>query len=266
MKNFIEKYIIQTNIWVALCFTGLFGFFQLSLYEPIASTWFLVFFGTLAVYNFTRIANWHRFTNPQAKDNLSIMLTTLGLIGVLVSLVSRDFELEAFLYIGALGVLSFLYALPFPEKGLRYIPFLKLFLIAFVWAGSSVGLLMVVHEDVGRYFILFLAVMLFVIGIAIPFDIRDAHKDRPGLRTLPQALGNRRAKELALVSLVVSGFLFWLQFEELNSTVSIWFLGLVFSLLMVWNAKRERKDFYYTFWLESCSLIFLLLLMVYKFF
>lgn len=255
MIPFLEKYLIKTNIWVAICFTSLLVFFQLGLYERIVSVWGIVFFGTLAIYNFTRIKSLHQLFQFHPENRIQIILTAIGLIGTLVCVILRGFELKTFLYLAVLGFVSFCYSLPFSGLGLRTIPFLKLFLIAFVWAGSSVGLLLVVHDDLFPYKFLFISVFLFVMGITIPFDIRDSDSDELELKTIPQVIGKNYAKLLSIITLILSGLLFYLEFGEWNILVKSWIITIFISIVLVFNSSEKRTNFYYSFWIESCSLL-----------
>lgn len=255
MISFLEKYLIKTNVWVALCFTGLLVFFQMGLYEKIVSVWGIVFFGTLAIYNFTRIKSLKDILQFKSEDRSHLILTFIGLTGTFICLLLRGFELKTFLYLFVLGILSFSYSLPFSGLGLRAIPFLKLFLIAFVWAGSSIGLLLVVHHDLFQHKLLFLSVFLFVIGITIPFDVRDTESDETELKTIPQVMGIRNAKILAFCSLLLSGFFFYWEFGEWNLLVKSWAIALLASIVLVINSSKKKPDFYYSFWMEICSLL-----------
>lgn len=259
MKEFFEKYLIKTNIWVALCFAGMLAFFQLVLYELNLYVLGIVFFGTIAVYNFTRVKNLKEFVLFKSENKLQIFLTYLGLVCTLICVILRGFEFKTFLYLGVLGFVSFCYNLPFSNLGLRAIPFLKLFLIAFVWAGSSIGLLLVVHHSVIQYQFLFLAVFFFVIGITIPFDIRDQITDEPDLKTIPQTIGLKAAKSLAVISLILSGILFYSEFGEMNVPVISWLFTLAVSMLLALNSSDKRSELFYSFWIESCSLLPLLI-------
>lgn len=258
MSNFLFKYLIRTNIWVALCFTGLFIFFQLGLYEKILSVWGIVFFGTLAIYNFSRIKSLQEFFQFRSEKKAQIILTYIGLTGALICVLMRGFELKTFLYLFVLGFISFCYSLPFSGLGLRAIPFLKLFLIAFVWAGSSIGLLLVVHHSLVQYQFLFFSVFFFVIGITIPFDIRDKSKDEKELKTIPQVIGVLPSKIFSVISLLVSGLLFFLEFGDLNTSVTSWLITIFISIGLVINSGESRKEHYYSFWMEGCSMIPLL--------
>ena len=255
MIKFFETYFIKSNIWVSICFTALLVFFQLGLYDIILSVWGIAFFGTLAIYNFSRIRSIQDLFLFQSEHKSQIILIFIGLIGTLICVVLRGFEIKTFLYLGVLGFVSFCYSLPFSGLGLRTIPFLKLFLIAFVWAGSSIGLLLVVHDDLFAYKFLFISVFLFVVGITIPFDIRDSNSDERQLKTIPQVIGVNYAKTLSILSLVSSSILFWLEFGEWNILVKSWMITILISIVFVIISSEKRNDFYYSFWIESCSLI-----------
>lgn len=257
MQVWIEKYLIETNIWVSICFTALLAFFQLVLYELNFPVLGIAFFGTLTIYNFTRI-------NRDDLQSFSIqsehiLLTIIGSILTIICVILRGFDIKTFLYLGVLGMISFSYSLPFKGLGLRAIPFLKLFLIAFVWAGSSIGLLLIVHHDFIHYEFLFVSVIFFVIGITIPFDIRDENCDEKELKTIPQVIGNEKAKSLAGCCLVLSGLLFFFEFLTLSIPVIAWLITIFVAMLFVLNSNQKRENFYYAFWTESCSLLPLLI-------
>ena len=265
MIQYFEKYLIRTNIWVAFCFGGLLAFFQLNLYELNPYVLGIVFFGTLAIYNFTRIKHIKEFRISFQENSTQIILTLIGLIGTLICLLLRGFELKTFLYLGVLAFVSFCYSLPFSNLGLRGIPFLKLFLIAFVWAGSSIGLLLVVHHSLIQYVSLFLAVFFFVIGITIPFDIRDKITDESELKTIPQTIGLNSSRILSLLCLLLSGILFYEEFGHMNDSILAWWITLIISAILVMNSNEKRSDFYFSFWVESCSVLPLLIYLLLQF-
>ena len=266
MKECIQKYFIDTNLWVAICFTSFLAFFQVNLYEINGYVLGIVFFGTLAIYNFTRVKESSDFWKFPPKNRTRILLTYVGLICTLACVILRGFDMRTFLYLGVLGLISLCYSLPFSNLGLRTVPFLKLFLIAFVWAGSSVGLLLVVHHELVSYQLLMVAVGLFVIGITIPFDIRDNLTDEKELKTIPQIIGLKKSKWVAVCCLFLSGFFFFLEFEVLNSMVIQWLISLFIPLVLVLKTTDQKSNFYYSFWVESCSLIPLLVFILFTYF
>ncbi len=262
IMDFVEKYLIKTNVWVAVCFASLLAFFQLILYRPNFYVLGIVFFGTLAIYNFSRIGNLQNFLVIRSKYKTQIVLTIIGLIGTFICVILRGFEMKTFLYLFVLGFVSFCYSLPFSGLGLRTIPFLKLFLIAFVWAGSSIGLLLVVHHSLILHQLLFLSVFFFVIGITVPFDIRDRNSDEKDLKTIPQVIGVILSKVLSLLSLALSFVLFYFEFNELNSGVIAWLIASLIAIFLVINSSEKKSEMYYSFWMESCSVFPLLVYLI----
>ena len=262
MRGLIEFYLIRSNVWVAICFAAMLAFFQLVLYQLNFYVLGIVFFGTLAIYNFSRIKNYKDFISLNSVYKPQIFLTILGLTGTLVCLVLRGFEIKTFLYLFVLGFISFCYSLPFSGLGLRTIPFLKLFLIAFVWAGSSIGLLLVVHHSLIQYQLLFFAVFFFVIGITVPFDIRDKSTDESGLKTIPQVIGILPSKIFSVLGLILSAVLFFLEFREFTTAVTAWAITAAISILLVLNSNEEKSEHYYSFWMESCSMLPLLVYLI----
>lgn len=264
MKTWIDKHLIQTNLWVALCFTALLAFFQLAFYRLNFYVLGIAFFGTMSIYNFTRLKHFSEILEFNPQKRKQIILSGLGLLLTLLFVILRGFELKTFLYLAVLGLLSFCYSLPFSGLGLRAIPFLKLFLIAFVWAGASVGLLLVVHHDFSQHIFLFLAVVFFVIGITIPFDIRDQSTDEAELRTIPQIIGIKAAQKMAIGSLMLSGLLFYLEFRSPHQAINAWIATLLVSWLLINRSHRPKSDFYFSFWIESCSLLPFLFYLIFK--
>lgn len=253
--NFLETYLIKTNVWVALCFASLLAFFQLVLYRPNFYVLGIVFFGTLAIYNFSRIGSLQNFLAINSKYKNQIVLTLIGLVGTFICVLLRGFEMKTFLYLFVLGFVSFCYSLPFSGLGLRTIPFLKLFLIAFVWAGSSIGLLLVVHHSLIQHQLLFMSVFFFVIGITVPFDIRDRNSDEKALKTIPQVIGVIPSKIFSVLSLILSFVLFYLEFNSVENFVIAWLIAVLIGLILVINSSEKRSETFYSFWMESCSVI-----------
>lgn len=264
MQQWIQKYMVNTNIWVAICFTAFLAFFQLHLYEINSYVLGIAFFGTITIYNFTRVTRIKDFWEVPKSNRAQVLLTYFGILLTLICVILRGFELRTFMYLGFLGMLSFCYSLPFKNLGLRTVPFLKLFLIAFVWAGSSVGLLLVVHYDLVNYQYLMVAIGLFVIGITLPFDIRDKLTDNTNLKTIPQIIGFKKSKVVSVFSIILSGVFFYLEFLSFTTMVVQWWLAMLIPLFLILKTKEESSHFYFSFWIEGCSMIPLLMYGIYN--
>lgn len=107
-----------------------------------------------------------------------------------------------------IGCLSLGYGLPivYSKDGfitLRQVVGLKVFLIAFVWAFSTVGLPVTEYLATGGSVNLVLTISwaalvgMFILGVTLPFDIRDMKQDSIyHLKTIPLLIGVNKAKKL----------------------------------------------------------------------
>ena len=169
---------------------------------------------TLAAYGFMRLvrvgdaaaASDHLvWAQRHRRVLMALTLVSGALSAWLLWYHSREALPLALLMAPAVG----LYILPTREgrnKGLRHVPFLKLFLIAAVWSGVVVAFPLVAR-GLGNSPLLFLLLVeraFFVLAITLPFDIRDLHHDEPDQRTVPRALGIGPTRVLALLALLGS--------------------------------------------------------------
>lgn len=90
--------------------------------------------------------------------------------------------------------------------GLRRIPLLKSFVIAFAWAAMTV-LVAKAGEWYAPKGVLVIALLLtqfcFFLAIAIVFDIRDSAFDLPSIRSIPQLIGERWTRRAAVLVMVL---------------------------------------------------------------
>ncbi|MDB4251053.1 hypothetical protein N9815_01845, partial [Flavobacteriales bacterium] len=145
MKSFI-RVIVFSNIWVAFCVLALALSSELLLSTINHQISQFVFFSTLFTYNFQRVVRIKNGLNHIrkvwiAKQNIAIYgLMACG--GLVSAYRFFEFQLITQVFIIIIGLLSVLY--PF---GLRKIPFSKIFIISFVWAVSTM-LLLVLENNI----------------------------------------------------------------------------------------------------------------------
>ncbi len=206
-------YLIHSNFWIALAAPALIG---VTCYEqglPYPShLGIAAFFLVLLSYTLQRWVRLNDAAGPDRSAPTSFfsqrtyrILLLIGGGGAAVSLSGLKFlTLYALL---PLGLISLFYALPLfgAGKGLRDLPYLKVFLIALSWAYLTVG---VPAPECGFWmeaseWLLFTERTLFVLAITIPFDIRDLPYDDPSKRTFPQVIGVRSAKVLSIFLLIL---------------------------------------------------------------
>ncbi len=149
---------------------------------------------------------------------------------------------------------------------LRKIPFLKIFLISFSWAFSTVALIYFENNlDFNQnYYVSIISRTCFILGITVPYDIRDIKHDRLKLNTIPLFFGVDVAKKIALtflaIYLCIECYLYLKGFA-LNFIIST-SLCFLYSFFIVKNLNKNKSDYYYSFWLESCSISLLVFLII----
>lgn len=271
-------FLSYSNLFVALCAASLCTFCHLFLFnEPPG--WVLigfVFSATLFAYNFHRrlgmlykksispngnppesIDKKNRWiTANKATSHWIIMLSFCSSLLFLYLLPK-----EALTLVFPLAILSLLYILQVSKiPSLRSIPFLKIFVIAFVWGGVMVLLPILSASESYRIFnfesqALALAIGLFVFGETVPFDIRDLNEDRATkIKTIPLKIGLQKSKLLSFILYTVSGLLFLsviVYFGKPQIFGLSFLLSLLFSYLIIYQVNAKKKELYYSLMIES---------------
>ena len=267
--NFIKNtffFFIFSNLFVALCALALFLSSEIILETNNFNLSIFIFSSTVFIYNFQRIVRIKRGLQHTRKtwilrNQKTIMFLTM------VFLISSfyyflTFNLITKFTIMLCGLVSLFY--PF---GLRNVPFLKIFLISLVWA-TTTFLLLVLENQIALDLvnvIHFLSRFLFVLAITIPFDIRDIPFDKTQLKTLPVFFGEKKARFLAhltlLVSFMIYSFLFLCNIVELNFIFTI-AVSYLIAAVLIFNSKKQKTEIYFSFGVESASIIFYLVLVI----
>lgn len=156
-----------------------------------------------------------------------------------------------------LGIISVLYSVPFKNKNLRNIPFLKMLWIALVWSISVV--LPWFESFYTEWWIICLQVLstfCFVVAITIPFDIRDLENDNKKMETIPQVMGFERSIQLGYQLLMFSFLLFFAsQNFEINHFVLAFLISVLAAFYALKNTKTKQNIWYSAFWVEGISLL-----------
>ncbi|MDB5120508.1 MAG: hypothetical protein JWN56_1726 [Sphingobacteriales bacterium] len=275
-------FLLFSNLFIALCAVaqGLVTY-QLLNVKPDYYVLRLLFFSTLALYNFSILLAKpkHPEKSPFRRvrwifSHYRIMIS-LTLIAVLSCLILVTFlSLQSQILIAFLGLISITYSLPiftFQDKkfGIRNIPGLKLFLIALVWAASCVLLPILELESSqavttpARDTLLLIAKrFLFIAAITVPFDIRDLFQDRnSSLKTIPVMVGEKNAYLVCqglLIAYLILLFLFTSSFDR-N------FFGIMLTVLLtgwlIFKSSWKRDEYYYFLYLDGTMIVQFLMLL-----
>ncbi|MDN4166118.1 UbiA family prenyltransferase [Cytophagales bacterium LB-30] len=230
----------------------------------------LVMASTFIAYNFFRMFSapvptddarekeqWHlRWRGAIRGLCVLSLLLCLGLSYIL-------FSWQAFLFLLHLGLISLCYNAPnnWPKVlQIRQYPFLKVFVVAYVWAMMAIGLPHFLHtglEEAQRNLPILLGHFCFIVAITLPFDVKDWEEDeQQGLVTLPHRLGLKGLIALALFFLCLA--LFFLHVYSPWAS-SVTFLG---AGLLIINTRKKWSEWFYTLGFDGTFLLYYLCLQI----
>jgi 4-hydroxybenzoate polyprenyltransferase len=261
----ILRWIVFNNIFVAFCVVALnmSSEFLLDTYNCQINQF--LFFSCIFTYNYQRMVRSKRKLQQQKQRLFGDKKVLLALM--LFSLLCCVFLFFQFNYhtqllIAFLGIISVLY--PFI---LREIPYCKIFIITLVWSASTVLLLVTENnlELSSAVYYLFLGRLLFILALTIPFDIRDLKYDNKSLKTIPIIFGASKARLIAILFLLGFIIIALLQYYQnqiyFESLIAI-VLSCFFASILIIKSTTGKKDFYFTFWVESASIYLYFFLML----
>ena len=267
------EFLVFSHILIALCAAGqgLLTFILLqrpTIYWPILC---ILFFATLFTYNFRVILHYSRLNDAGASSKRVAWIArhklASSVIGIIALFAVVPFifylHLRTIIPLLVLGVLTIAYSFPFLQSksaGLRQVPILKIFLIALIWASSSVLLpVMEIAPDLApnRLLMLLAKRFIFVLALTLPFDIWDIKTDRiHKLITFATLLGERWTKTLSIALLLIDLALVYIFDYHLDVAVfsGLWTTFLIASAFVVYATSR-RSDFYYLFFMDGLMLL-----------
>ncbi|HSH64280.1 MAG TPA: UbiA family prenyltransferase [Bacteroidia bacterium] len=256
--------LINSNIYISLgaVFLTIETQIQLGMTPQWHPYLFIIFFATLFEYNIHRLVTI--VTNKEALNSDKHKWVRKNLTGfyLLVFLSVAGFTCVAFLAkrevlitLAPIAVITLFYSLPvFGNKRtifrLREIPYLKIFLIAFVWASSTILLPIIQSGNTFNrsHVVAMLAErFFFVLAITIPFDVRDIEADKQaGLKTIPLLLNEDKSLVLSYLSLFIFFLISFFHYQMLNR----WFIILPLSIstlttFLFLNSKKIKNLPYY---------------------
>ena len=251
----IARLAIYTNFYIA---AGAVAFAMANLrlnvdasFWELKFLWLTIFSATILTYQMSRWAFHQRPVSSPNKDSIyrwldnSLHYTRMSIVisGVLLIWAVIHLKSETVAAFAIAGVVSLLYPIEIKWRHqsfrLRDIPFLKIFLIAFVWSYMAViipkvewlGWDVLGWKDIWYFLLQF----VFILVITLPFDINDYRIDQlTSVKTIPGWIGIPYSKLLTIcLSIVyVAGFgcLLYIQ-SDLIFTFQQW--GLFFSITLL---------------------------------
>lgn len=244
--NLLKKYIINSQLFVSLCGT-LFAVFFMQEQE-------IVRFPTIALI-FITFWSGYLYTKYQHSKNFRKILIFNVLAGIassiLIFLNHNEIRLFKWLVIVVLGLL---YNSFFLEKFVRKVPLLKVFYVGLTWALINSWLILPEF-----HLSIFLISWLFVTALVLPFDIRDMNDDE--VVTFPKLIGVHNTKYIAYL-LVFAATILAIVFLKAAFSIAF-FLTSAFTFILIYFSENDNRDSYFSFWVELCSALpFLFLVLI----
>lgn len=233
---------------------------------------YAAFFSTFFIYNIQRILRL-KGIHEDSSDRLkwikrnALRLLLASLLSIIGCLVVYFFILGVeidFWFLAFSAVFGILYAFEFTPKveGLRDIPYIKIYLIAILWAMVTVFWPFI--RDMSHPFPiwLILSVFFYILACTVPFDIRDMFYDDHQKKTIPQLFGQRGAQLVALIFLGISALALFLGFNHV--IYQVWFyVSYGILILLILYSNHRRSEMYFSgiidFWIVSYAICIYLL-------
>ena len=265
LKQGLDFYI-NASIHVALAVYALVRiteiYFDLSYNETLNN---FIFFGTITGYNFVKYAGVAKFHHRSLTNNLKVIQIFSLLCFLAMCFYAWQLSLKTLLYFVPFGLLTILYAIPFLsgfQKSLRTISYLKIIIVAIVWAGFTVLLPVLDVEKIPtlEVFLYCMQRFLIVIVLILPFDIRDVKYDAISLQTIPLKIGVPKTKKLGLTLMLFALVIEFMMLPSIpikNGFLVFFFLVIVFLM----RSKVEQSNYYTSFWVEGIPIFWWVLLL-----
>lgn len=226
---------------------------------------YFIFYGTITGYNFVKYAGVAKLHHRSLTDNLKVIQVFSFFCFLALCYYGFLLPIKTVLITFPFSVLTVLYAVPFLSgfhKNLRQISYLKIIVVAFVWAGFSVLIPVInVNESVNYNVILLLLQRFFVVIVLIlPFDIRDVKYDAISLQTIPKKIGVEKTKRLGLI-LMIFALLIEYALNNMSITKNAFMIFFFLVIIFLMRSKIEQSKYYSSFWVESLPIIWWLLLL-----
>lgn len=259
----IFEFYINSSIHVSLAVLSL-TFITIMEYDLNLDpkVLFFIFFGSISGYNFVKYAKvagmHHRSLTSSLK---TIQVFSFFSFAILV-LLSTQLSIKTLMVYGCFSLLTFFYAVPFIwNKSLRKFGGLKIFVVALVWGGVAVIVPLVASESqitVDKW-LTFLQIVVIVITLTLPFEIRDLPYDARDLKTLPQGLGVEGVKIFGYVLLLgVLGLEYFKNESNMEHSISLIFVvALIAGVLLI--SKTKQPKYFAPFWVESVPIVWVLI-------
>lgn len=266
----IFDFYINSSIHVSLAVVSM-SWLTLLEFQALndKSILYFIFFASVTGYNFVKFFGLAKFHHRSLANWLKFIQVFSLISFILMCYYVFQIHIKTFIYLFGLGLITFLYAIPFlprrflfdEKQNLRSVGGIKIYVIALVWTGVTVFIPLInngvnISEEV---YLTALQRFVFVIVLTLPFEIRDLRFDSLKLATIPQKIGERWTKIIGVMLLVIFYVLEFFKTEIfLKGHLVLLIITLITFFLLV-KAKVNQGKYYSGFWVEGIPILWLLL-------
>mgnify|MGYP001423798013 CR=1 FL=1 len=261
---------INSSIHVALavlCF-ALISMLEYNLTIAIDLLAF-IFFSTITGYNFVKYAGIAKLHHSSLAGNLRIIQIFSFVSFLPLIYFSLQLSVNVLIATGILGLLTLLYALPVfgNSRNLRSLAGIKIFVIAMVWAGTTVLLPVINAQQLLNQPVLidFFQRFCMVVVLTLPFEIRDLIYDSDSLETIPQRIGVRKTRIFGVVLSILICVIEIFQRQFRGYSLLALFLVCVIIGIFLLDSRERQSKYYASFWVESIPIMYLGILLLMKY-
>lgn len=249
--------IVFSNIWISLAALSLHLFVIESLHlKSNIKVALFIFLGTFIAYNFLKFRGLHDKTNRSIffewmRKHKLILQILLIIACVICCYLMLFLELSQYLVLLISGFTTLLY-LGVDSFNLRRFWFLKTPIVGLVWTLILLVLTLVPIESAllnTSFIYSALFVYFLVVGLTIPFEIRDLKVDlnAQGATTMPMQVGLTKTKLIAIFHLLLA-LIFLLQFNQEAYAV---ILLVVFAAKKIVALEHTSSEYDFSFVLDG---------------
>ncbi|MGA9211785.1 hypothetical protein [Kaistella sp.] len=242
--------MIDSQIYVSLMgtlFAVFFMFEQSIIKTPTIALIFITYF------------SGYLYTKYQNTGKLFYKVLIFNIISGIISAAliiynHNDGRLVKWLIIVILGLL---YDSTFLKFFVRKIPLFKIFYVGLTWALINSWLILPEFNSE-----IFWISLLFITALVLPFDIRDMKSDT--IVTFPILIGVQNTKYLAYL-LIFTSLLISIFYLKTESSIAFFITSIV-TFILIYFSENSNKGTYFSFWVETCSGLPFLILILMKYF
>jgi len=272
--------IVFGNFFISLCAASMvLESYLLMGHAPVFDALtFVVFFSTLALYNFHRLMGIRRIkaedegliTGWASKNQFTLlMLVVIGIGGT--GFFAFQLTWQIFFALFPMAAISILYELPLVKYNKRFhrirnLWLSKAFLITAVWAVTTAVLpALNVSISLADYGVILMVVerAIFIFILALCFDARDVEFDRrDSLKTIPIVYGEERTRQMVRIFcslFFIITLVHYIILDHYWGTGAAMLISILLTYFLVMRTFPRRSDYYYMFLIDGMMMVQFLL-------